>query len=59
MEEVLNKIEELRVKLNELAENKNVKLTDPEIISMSRELDVLLNTYHKLMTDKMDKFRKY
>ena len=58
VEEILNKIEELRIKLNTLAENKNAKLTDPEIISMSRELDILLNTYHRFMTDKIEKFRK-
>ncbi|MCC5467788.1 aspartyl-phosphate phosphatase Spo0E family protein [Pelosinus baikalensis] len=57
IEEILNKVEELREKLNELAQNKNEKLTDPKIIAVSRELDVLLNTYHKLMTNKMIKFR--
>ncbi len=57
IEEILNKIEELREKLNRLAQNKNEKLTDPKIIAVSRELDVLLNTYHKLMTNKMIKFR--
>ncbi|AJQ27274.1 aspartyl-phosphate phosphatase Spo0E family protein [Pelosinus fermentans] len=57
IEEILNKVEELREKLNKLAQNKNEKLTDPKIIAVSRELDVLLNTYHKLMTNKMIKFR--
>jgi iron-sulfur cluster repair protein YtfE (RIC family) len=55
IEEILNKVEELREKLNKLAQNKNEKLTDPKIIAVSRELDVLLNTYHKLMTNKMIK----
>ncbi|MBP2659475.1 MAG: Sporulation stage 0, Spo0E-like regulatory phosphatase [Firmicutes bacterium] len=57
IEEILNKVEELREKLNKLAQNKNEKLTDPKIIAVSRELDVLLNTYHKLMTNKIIKFR--
>ncbi|MDF2635531.1 MAG: Sporulation stage 0, Spo0E-like regulatory phosphatase [Pelosinus sp.] len=57
IEEILNKVEELRAKLNKLAEEKNENLTDPEIIAVSRELDILLNTYHKLMTYKMEKFR--
>lgn len=57
IEEILNKVEELREKLNKLAQNKNEKLTDPKIIAVSRELDVLLNTYHKLMTNKMIKFK--
>jgi iron-sulfur cluster repair protein YtfE (RIC family) len=57
IEEILNKVEELREKLNKLAQNKNEKLTDPKIIAVSRELDVLLNTYHKLMMNKMIKFR--
>ena len=57
IEEILNKVEELREKLNKLAQNENEKLTDPKIIAVSRELDVLLNTYHKLMTNKMIKFK--
>ncbi|EIW17253.1 MULTISPECIES: aspartyl-phosphate phosphatase Spo0E family protein [Pelosinus] len=57
IEEILNKVEELREKLNKLAQNKNEKLTDPKIIAVSRELDILLNTYHKLMTNKMIKLK--
>ncbi len=57
IEEILSKVEELREKLNKLAQNKNEKLTDPKIIAVSRELDILLNTYHKLMTNKMIKLK--
>ena len=58
IEEVLNKVEELRAKLNQLAEEKNVNLTDPEIVAVSSQLDVLLNTYHTLLKNKMVKNRK-
>ncbi|SFL33032.1 aspartyl-phosphate phosphatase Spo0E family protein [Pelosinus propionicus] len=58
VEEILKKVEELRDKLNKVAQEKNEKLTDPKIIAVSRELDSLLNTYHKLMTNKMIKLKK-
>lgn len=58
VEEILKKVEELRDKLNKVAQEKNEKLTDPKIIAVSRELDSLLNTYHKLMTNKMKKLKK-
>ena len=50
LEEVLKSIEELRNKLNKIAEGR--KLTDPEVVSASQMLDVLLNEYQKLMKDK-------
>ncbi len=52
--EILHEIEELRKKLNTLAEDKSKKITDLEIVSISRELDVLLNTYHKLIKAKIE-----
>ena len=56
IEEILREIEELRENLIKLAHIKNEKFTDPEIISVSKELDTLLNTYHKLMTAKIGNF---
>lgn len=52
--EILHKIEDLRKKLNTLAEEKSKKITDLKIVSISRELDVLLNTYHKLIQAKIE-----
>jgi iron-sulfur cluster repair protein YtfE (RIC family) len=57
IEEILNRVEELRVKLNKLAEDKNGKFTDPKIVSISRELDFLLNTYHKAMMAKIENYK--
>lgn len=58
IEEILSKVEELRVKLNKFAEDESKNFTDPEIVSVSRQLDVLLNTYHQLMMAKKDSFKK-
>jgi hypothetical protein len=58
IEEILREIEELRENLNKLAESKSEKFTDPEIVSVSKELDVLLNTYYRLITNKIENFKK-
>jgi len=50
LEEVLKSIDELRAKLTQIASGR--KLTDPEVVSASQMLDVLLNEYQKLMKDK-------
>lgn len=50
LEEVLKSIEELRTKLNKIANEQ--RLTDPEVVSASQMLDALLNEYQKLMKDK-------
>jgi len=57
IELILNKVEDLRENLNKLAKDKNKKFSDPEIVSISKELDVLLNRYHKLMTAKMENLK--
>lgn len=57
IEEILSKVEELREKLNKFSEDKSKNLTDPEIVSVSRKLDVLLNTYHELMMAKKKNFK--
>jgi hypothetical protein len=47
---ILETIEELRKKLNQLSEGK--PLTDPEVIAASQMLDAALNEYQRLMKDK-------
>jgi stage 0 sporulation regulatory protein len=56
IEDVLIKIEELRDKLNKIAEGKI--LIDPEVVSTSQMLDVLLNEYYKLMKSRMKNLKK-
>jgi stage 0 sporulation regulatory protein len=56
IEDVLIKIEELRDKLNKIAEGK--RLIDPEVVSTSQMLDVLLNEYYKLMKSRMKNLKK-
>ena len=51
LEDVLKSIEELRIKLNKIANGQ--KLTEPEVLSASQMLDALLNEYQKLMKDKL------
>ena len=45
-EDLLQRIEELRKKLNAFALGKS--LIDPEVISLSQLLDCLLNQYHTI-----------
>ncbi|MBU2702247.1 hypothetical protein Ga0466249_003374 [Sporomusaceae bacterium BoRhaA] len=47
---ILETIEDLRKKLNQLSEGK--PLTDPEVIAASQMLDAALNEYQRLMKDK-------
>jgi hypothetical protein len=56
IEDILNKIEELRDKPHKFAEGKI--LTDPEVVSMSQMLDVLLNEYCRLMKDKIERLKQ-
>ena len=58
VEAILNEVEELRKHLNKFAEDKSKTFTDPEIISISKELDILLNSYHNLMKAKIQKLTK-
>ncbi|MFU1795632.1 aspartyl-phosphate phosphatase Spo0E family protein [Paenibacillus azoreducens] len=44
------KIEELRLELNKLSLHK--RLTDPELINASQNLDRALNDYQKLLKEK-------
>lgn len=50
IEELLQKIEELRRTLYALATEK--KLNDPEVLTASQMLDALLNEYEKLIKRK-------
>lgn len=53
LDEILEAIEELRAKLNKVAEGK--ALTDPEVLLASQMLDALLNEYQKLMKDRTNR----
>ncbi len=56
IEDILDKIEELRDKLHKFAEGK--VFIDPEVVSMSQMLDVLLNEYCRLMKNKIERLKK-
>ena len=47
-DEITQKIEELRDSMYQLM-NKNGALTDPKLVALSQELDVLLNEYNTLL----------
>lgn len=50
LEELLKRVEELRGRLNELGNKKD--LIDPEVIQASKKLDEVLNEYQKLVKEK-------
>lgn len=50
LEKLLLQIEELRQQLHAISEGKD--LTDPEVVSASKKLDVALNEYYRLLKDK-------
>ena len=52
LQEILKTIEEIRTKLNRMAEGKS--LTDPEVVSVSQLLDGLLNEHQRMTKDKLD-----
>ena len=52
MEEILEKIEELREKMHKTAEVKG--LADPETVVASQMLNAVLNEYYRLMKKKME-----
>lgn len=51
--ELRNEIQKFRGYLNNLI-LKNDNLLDPEILTVSKKLDILLNEYNKLIDDKID-----
>jgi hypothetical protein len=51
--ELQEMIEKLRSKMNEVALKKT--LTDPEVVRASQMLDVLLNEYQRMLTEKINK----
>ncbi|MFD1772996.1 aspartyl-phosphate phosphatase Spo0E family protein [Paenibacillus rhizophilus] len=53
MEEIVLRIEELRLELNKLSAYK--RLADPEIIKASQELDEVLNQYNILLQKRATK----
>lgn len=48
---LVNRIEELRSQLNKYSIGKS--LTDPEVVSMSQRLDLLLNEYYELSASRL------
>lgn len=52
IKEILQKIEELRQKLNAV---QTKHLSDPEVVKMSTELDQVLNQYQRVMNTKKSK----
>lgn len=48
IEKISNKIEELRTLMHQLM-NEKIKLTDPELVDLSQNLDKLLNKYNGLL----------
>lgn len=52
LQEILKTIEEIRTKLNRIAEGKS--LTDSEVVSVSQLLDGLLNEHQRMTKDKLD-----
>lgn len=48
-EAVLSKAEELRQRLIKISEGKS--FTDPQVVLVSKMLDVMLNEYHNLMNE--------
>ncbi|MDD2234517.1 MAG: aspartyl-phosphate phosphatase Spo0E family protein [Desulfitobacteriaceae bacterium] len=51
---LLKKIERLRKKLNKIGKNGN--LFDPEVVEVSRQLDILLNKYSELRRNQQLSF---
>ncbi|MBP2652060.1 MAG: Spo0E like sporulation regulatory protein [Firmicutes bacterium] len=53
LKEIIKLIENLREKLNKMSEDKT--LTDSEIIAASQMFDAVLNEYHKIMKERLDR----
>ncbi|AZV57715.1 aspartyl-phosphate phosphatase Spo0E family protein [Clostridium sp. AWRP] len=53
IEEILQKITELRKKLENLIEQKK-NLLDPEVVVASQMLDSILNEYNRIVKSKTD-----
>ncbi|MCU6790571.1 MULTISPECIES: aspartyl-phosphate phosphatase Spo0E family protein [Paenibacillus] len=50
LDQLIERIEELRQELNRLSRNKD--LADPELLTASRMMDAVLNEYNRLLIDK-------
>lgn len=53
MEEIILRIEELRLELNKLSAYK--RLADPEVVQLSQLLDDVLNMYHLFLQQRVTK----
>lgn len=52
IKEIIRKIEELRQLMYQLMNERTV-LTDPDLVALSQEIDMLLNEYNELKIKKM------
>ena len=53
IEELINRIEELRLKMIKTKEGRTY--TDPEVVATSQELDDVLDKYHEMLMKKAEK----
>ncbi len=56
LKDIMEEVEKLRKHLQKLLEEKE-EIIDPEILSVSKMIDVLLNEYYRLLKKK-DKMKK-
>ena len=56
IEELLKQVEELHLSMIQIKEDKS--LTDQEIITESKILDIILNNYHEVLMKRLDKQSK-
>lgn len=52
LNDILIRIEELRAKLEQMLNNKDI--SDPEVAAASKMLDAMLNEYHKILKKSTD-----
>ncbi len=53
IEELINRIEELRLKMTKVKEGRTY--TDPEVVATSQELDDVLDKYQEMLMKKAEK----
>lgn len=52
LHDIMEKMEKLRQELNEIATQK--RIIDAEVITVSKQLDAIINQYQKLLRKKTD-----
>ncbi|MCE5221295.1 MAG: aspartyl-phosphate phosphatase Spo0E family protein [Clostridium sp.] len=53
IEDLLKDIEKLRTQMEELIDENNGNLIDPEVVAASQILNAALNQYNKFIADKL------